>query len=213
MSVRLPASPPQYSQYADQQRTGILERELEQIRYLLTDRRWDDMKAAAVYTALPGTAADPDWDTAIGGWLFAGTGVTTQELPPLIFQLNHQWAEGTPLHPHIHWTKTTSAAGDVEWIMSYKWMRIGEVPDDWVTLYASEVVAGTPDTDTADKHLLSDFEPIDTTGAQVSDFIIVKISRDPTATNDTYEDDARYLEFDFHFTNDGRGSSEEFKKR
>ena len=130
-----------------------------------------------------------------------------------VAQLSHTWREGTPITPHVHWSKTTSASGNVEWLFDYKWAPIGEVLDgSWTQIAEDATVSGTPDTDTANKHLITSFGEISTTGKQISDMLLMKVTRVPTATNDTYEADARLWELDIHFQVDGRGSTKEYVK-
>lgn len=172
--------------------------------------RWDDLRFPATAVNPPGVTADPDWDTTTPGWLFDGA--STTEILHLIAQLPHSWDEGTTLKPHVHYQKTTSASGTVRWVLEYKWCPIGEVMDaDWTTLEVSAPVAGTPDTDTADKHLIAAFGDIVATGKQVSDMLIMKLSRDPS--QDTYGADARLLEFDIHYKSDATGSVGEYIKQ
>ncbi len=41
-------------------------------------------------------------------------GVNTPEALSKVLELNHDWKEGTIIKPHIHWTPTTTGAGNVE---------------------------------------------------------------------------------------------------
>ena len=171
---------------------------------------WDDMQFPATAINPPGQASDPDFDIVNGGWLFDST---STELIFLMAQIPHAWDVGTPLNPHVHWQKTTDAAGDVFWQLDYKWCPIGEVMDAaFTTLTADTVATGTPDTDTTDKHLITGFTDIAGTGKGISDMLVMKLSRIGGDVDDTYGADARLLEFDIHIAHDTLGSDERFVK-
>ncbi len=199
-----------------------LRREIQQIEWILRELRnyhaaaiidlqqdaWDDLRFPASGFNPPGGASDPDYDTTNGGWLFAASGT---ELLFMQVQLEHKWKEGSTLRPHVHWQKTTSAGGDVVWELAYKWAPIGEVMDAaFTTVTASAPVAGTPDNDTADEHLITSFGDMTATGKELSDMIMVRLSRLGSDGDDTYGADCRLLEFDIHFVVDSRGSDSEF---
>ena len=170
---------------------------------------WDDLKFPASAVNPPGLVSDPDYDTTYGGWLFAATGT---ELLFLQGQLPHRWVVNSALHPHVHWQKTTSASGDVVWELQYRWARIGYAMDtSWTTLESSSPVAGTPDTDTANQHLITGLGEIEASGKGISDMLIMKLSRLGSDADDTYGADCRLLEFDIHVYQN-HGSELEFSK-
>jgi hypothetical protein len=175
------------------------------------DTYFEDLRFPATAINPPGAASDPDVEAASGLLLFAAG---TTELVYALAQMPHSWSEGSGVFPHVHWQKTTSATGNVLWRLRYKMVPINEVMDaawsanDDVT----SPVAGTPDTDTADKHLISSFTEIDMTGKSLSDCILFEISRIGADAADTYGADARLLEFDVHIEIDAPGSDLEFTK-
>ena len=176
---------------------------------------WDDLKSPATTINPPGAASDPDRETTTGLLLF---GAASTELVYLLLQMPHAWKEGSAISPHVHWTKTTSAAGDVAWNLKYQILPIGKVgPGSWTDAgIASSPVAGTPDNDTAWEHLLTSWTDIDMNDG-VSDYslstcILFEVSRVGGNAADTYGADARLLEFDVHYQIDSLGSEEEFSK-
>ena len=78
----------------------------------------------------------------------------------------------------------------------------------------ASTVGGTPDDDTADRHLISSFgnSAVDMTGSEISDCILFEITRVGGDALDTYGADARLLEFDVHYQIDSHGSVGEFDK-
>lgn len=169
---------------------------------------WDDLRAPASGINPAGTASPPDEDTTNGGLLF---GSVSDEIVAIQIQFPHGWAEGTVIVPHVHWMKTTSASGTVCWKMEYKWAPIGEVMDAaFTSLSVTSTVDGTPDTDTANKHLISSFGEVSTTGKQISDMMLIRLSRD--VSEDTYGADARLLEFDIHYQINAFGSEHQWER-
>ena len=175
-----------------------------------TQTFWDDMRFPAAAANPPGLASDPDFDTTNGGWLFAAAGT---ELLFFAAQIPHSWYEGSTLVPHVHWQKTTSASGDVVWSFEYKWAPLGEAMDAAFTqVTASSTVADTPDNDTANEHMITSFGDLSGEGKQISDMLIMKLSRLGDNGSDTYGADARLLEFDIHYQIDGIGSAQQYTK-
>ena len=175
-----------------------------------TWRAWDDLRFPAALANPAGSVTPPNYDTTNGGLLFDAA---STEMIFLQAQMPHAWFEGSSIKPHVHWQKTTSAAGDVLWQLEYKMAPIGEVMDAaFTTLQVSSTVAGTPDSDTANEHLLSSFGEIDMTDYTLSHMILMKLSRIGGDAADTYGADARLLEFDIHFKIDWWGSEAEYTK-
>ena len=169
---------------------------------------WDDLRFPASSFNPPGSASDPDFDGVNGVYLFAPSGT---ELIFLTAQMPHGWNEGSVLHPHCHWYKTTSASGNVVWELQYKWCPINEVMDgSFTTLTGFTTVGGTPDTDTAEKHLITSLGEIDGAGKTFSDMLVMKFARLGSDGSDTYGADAALLEFDIHYEIVAPGTREQF---
>jgi hypothetical protein len=183
----------------------------EDIFDLSGDSYWDDLKVPVTSINPSGQANPPNIDQNLAGtFLFASN---TTEVIGFVVQIPHNYLEGSDLNAHVHWAKTSSASGDVYWELQYRWAKIGEVFDGtWSTIGSATVIEDTPDTDTADKHLITELGTIDGTGAGLSDMLICQLNRDHDNAGDTYAADARLLEFDFHYQIDGFGSPEEYEK-
>lgn len=165
--------------------------------------KWDDMKAPATALNPAGRVRPPDTDEVDGTLLF-----DIDETIATWFQLPHAWVEGSELRPHIHWMKTTSESGYVDWRISYKWADVGEVMPSLSAQMAG--TGGVSDDDTVDKHALMTFAPIDGTGKGLSSMLCIVLER--VSTNDTYGEDARLLEIDIHYQLDSNGSTQEYVK-
>lgn len=169
---------------------------------------WEDLRFPATSAkALSGKEPGVEADTGL--YLFSATAT---ESVAMLAQMPHAWYEGTEVRPHIHWQKTTSAAGDVAWQLEYKISPINEIMDaSWTSEIVTEAASGH-DTDTANQHIITPFTAIDMTGETVSCCIIFKVSRIGGNAADTYGADARLLEFDIHLQMDSRGSLTEYAK-
>lgn len=172
---------------------------------------WDDLKFPAASQRINPSNVHPEYDYDIGGLLFRHTNTDTSFM---LAQLPHSWVEGTEMRPHVHWTKTTAAAGGVTWRLRYRWAPIGEVfAAEWTESLSSVTVGGTPDDNAANRHLISRFDPIPADPTKtISDMLILQLSRVHNDGDDTYGASARLLEFDIHFQNGLYGSVQEFIK-
>lgn len=173
---------------------------------------WDDLRTPASSINPAGAAAPPSQDTETlpGTLLFSAS---STNVVAMVLQMPHHYKEGTELHPHVHWMKTTSASGNVVWQLRYKVSKIGEVTDAaFTTLTASTPIAATADQNTAGQHMITAFAPMVIEGLQISDMIICELSRLGPNGSDTYGADARLLEFDIHYEQDAPGSRIEYRK-
>lgn len=124
------------------------------------------------------------------------------------FQMPHAWKEGSPIHVHIHWSKSTSAAGTVNWQMKYKVFNIGAVAPAFSSLATGTEMV--PNSNTADKHALLEFADISMTGITLSAMVCIYLER--VTTGDTYGASVNLYEVDIHHEVDSFGSRTEFVK-
>lgn len=171
----------------------------------------EDLRFPAQGINPPGNAGDPDISTTTGLFLFDAAAT---EMFTVLVQLPHGWQEDSPVVPHIHWRKTTSAAGDVAWKCEYIKMPIGEAAGSTFTSLGivTDPVDGTPDNDTAREHLITSWGDLEMIGLQISDCILFKVSRIGGDASDTYGADAEMLEFDLHVQLNSIGSDGDFHK-
>lgn len=174
---------------------------------VLDDAVWDDLRFPTQAISIGGLSTPPDIQTDTGLFLFDGG--TSIETVAFLAQLPHSWKEGTSLAPHVHWRKTSDAAGDVVWTMRYK-----IIPYDGLETAWSSIVVGT-DTNTVDatqKQVVTTFGEIDMTGYSISTMLLMQMGRLPTDAGDTYAADALVYEFDIHYQIDSNGSVGPFSK-
>lgn len=167
---------------------------------------WDDLRFPVQNLRINPATTKPDYDQDLVAYLFDAA---TTETVSGALQLPHDWNVGTELKPHVHWYKTTAAAGAVYWQLEYKWHRIGQVVDaEWTTLFSA--VAAVSDGNTANQHAITALGAIPAANNRVSDMIIFKVSRVGGNAADTYAADVGLLEFDVHYQRHGLGSEREF---
>lgn len=165
---------------------------------------WDDLRFPVQAINPPGAASDPDRDTGDGTFLF-DNGST--EILMGIAQMPHSWKLESNINPHIHWCPTNTDTGDVRWRFEYD---IAKVNGTFAGAYTSIDVDDAGDG-TAEKHQRAYFAAVSMTGYDtISAIIKWKISR--IGGSDTYNADARLLEFDIHYEMDTIGSREELSK-
>jgi hypothetical protein len=118
-------------------------------------------------------------------------------------QLPHSYKEGTDIHPHIHWCRTTNNAGTVIWRLDYYWLNIDDLIPALTQIDTGAIAAGPA----AWQHIETDFPMIVGAGKTISSMLMCRIWRDPGT--DSYADDAGLLEIDFHIEVDSMGSRTE----
>jgi hypothetical protein len=117
----------------------------------------------------------------------------------------HAWKVGTPVSLHLHWAKTTSAAGTVKWQSKYEWTNIGDTRAGFSSYV--DGTEGIPNSNIAGKHALFEFTDLPGTGKGISSMINVVIQRVSSGgTPDTYGAAVKLFEVDIHYLVDGFGS-------
>jgi hypothetical protein len=125
-------------------------------------------------------------------------------------QLNHDYIEGTPIYPHVHWaeTATTGAGTNIVFQLTYQWAGINKAFPATATINVTNSV-----TSTNFVHKISGFGSITNTSAGISSVLIGTIKRlASSATADNYDKGIALLGFDVHYQVDSLGSSLETSK-
>lgn len=178
--------------------------------YKETGTLWEDLRFAAGAVRTAGGGVGAAVEAATGLLLFTNVGTRTVAGAA---QMPHGWFEGSSIEPHVHWTKTSSAGGDVFWNLVYDVASPGEVLP--FTYASGPLASETPvvsDGDTAGQHAITSLGTLSMTGKTLSTFIVWQLSRIPASESSTYAASARMLGIDFHFRNNTRGSGKEFFK-
>ena len=166
---------------------------------------WEDLRSPASGIRV-GAVAPADLDSD-GGLLFASNATETAST---ILQMPHGWLEESDVRPHVHWSKTSDAAGDVEWQIRYRVFNEGAVAPTWSSWISATGRSSEPGS--TQIQVIETFPEIDMDGKNVSCMVSIQIQRDHDATDDNYGADAKLWEFDLHYQIDAMGSLAEYTK-
>lgn len=153
---------------------------------------WDDVRAPATGINPPGAGADPDVDSSDIGLLFDASGT---EIVHIILQLPHDYLDGSPIAPHVHWEPTNTNTGTVLWRLEYRWRNNAETAGALTTADITPAANGT-----ANKLQINGWGLVSKPDARPSSIFECKLSR--VGGSDTYNADARLKEFDIHYQRD-----------
>jgi hypothetical protein len=129
-------------------------------------------------------------------------GVNTTEEVSIVLELNHNWAEGTVIKPHVHWYPTTTDQGNVNWQLEYVLVADEGVVSASTTINVIQAAGGV-----AWVPRFASFADIVTTGYTIGTQLHARLFRDPT-DSDTYGADAALATFGLHVLLDTIGSRE-----
>jgi hypothetical protein len=158
---------------------------------------WQDLRSPASSLRLGAGGAD----TVTGNLIFR-SGQDDEVFDA--FQMPHGFKPDV-VYPHVHWWKTTSAAGTVNWEARWVVADVGDVFDD---ISAESYVAldvEVADGDTARLHAVYGTS-IDLTGYSDSCMILFALRRQSASSGDTYGADVHLLEIDLHYQISSLGS-------
>jgi hypothetical protein len=177
---------------------------------------WDDLR---INTFSVQGAFDPVFTKVFdngassrGIWLWRFAYATTDQELFFNAQMPHAWTPGTTIYPHVHWLPAADGgAGEkVKWGLEYVVQEIGGVFPTNSTIIYSNVHSPNDSVLLTKKHYITSFAPITMTGLSESTMLMCRIFREQSdGTNDTLNQFAYILEFDFHFQSDKLGTVNE----
>lgn len=184
-------------------RTDVDIRVGEDQELILASPVWEDLRFPVSTLKVSPVSNKPDFDSANVCFLF-DKAVTEMVLGAA--QLPHSYKEGTSLRPHIHWAPATDDSGYTAWRLEYKIAGInGEFQSSWL---ADTIIVESDSSDL--KHQIDGFDEISMSSySGVSIIMLWRVSRLGGLTGDTYNNDARFYEFDIHYQLDRLGSINE----
>lgn len=167
---------------------------------------WDDLRFPAIIGKLGG-ASNPTLAAFPAGQNTKAYHFNKAQDNELFFvgQLPHGYKLGTDLHAHIHWSPIDTNTGVCRWVVDHSIIDINGTFEANVTLTVEDAGDGT-----TNKHQYADLGDISGSGLTgVNAMILLRVYREGTHSNDTYDNDAVLLKFDLHFQLDTRGSNQE----
>ena len=169
---------------------------------------WNDINIQSASFALGAVAPDTINFFGAGGIRGLGfDGNATTERIHSSGEILHGYLEGSDIEFHVHWMPTTANAGNVKWQIEYTWINVDGTFSNPTTLTTIEAAGGTEW-----HHHYTDFVAIDGTGREIGSAIVFSLFRDPTDGEDTYSDDAAFIQLGIHYQVDVYGSRQELIK-
>lgn len=142
-----------------------------------------------------------------------------EEAVSMICQLQHDWEQGTPLYPHLHWIQQGSA--EPNWLLKYKLLRNGAavtIETDYSNHIVLEKTANVF-AYTAPLVQITKFAAIDMSAVTgVSHMVHFVLFRDSTDESEEFDGAdpsiiaEHAIEFDIHYKKDRLGSRQEYTK-
>lgn len=180
--------------------------------FTLSSPRWEDAQFPVLAAKLRGSA-DPslvkiadNGSGSTGVYVYAfATGADNEVL--VWAQIPHAWDEETTIKPHVHWCPATGTdpTGTVVWSLEYWFSSASH------TVVANSTIISTAATaagSTAYKEQITGLgSGVTMTGWPISTIIVGRLFRD--VSEDTYNDNALLLGFDWHYQIDTPGGSDE----
>lgn len=174
--------------------------------------RWNDMWATDLL--VPSGATAPDRVPLPGLTnLDANSfdGVNTVETLGGTFEMPHDYIEGSDIRPHLHWSGSSAAAGNIKWQLGYSVFNVN------AEATAETVIAVTlanPGLGANSRAVIkaNEFPVISGAGIGIGTLIRFRIFRDPSDVADTYGADALLYQVGIHYEADALGSVGVFTK-
>jgi hypothetical protein len=116
-----------------------------------------------------------------------------------VFHIDHDYALGTAIYPHIHWSVNDSSVGTVRWGFEYSIAKGHQQQafGNSVTKYIEQPTTGVPYMHYVAE--LADSDAIPGTGIEPDTLIIMRIFRDASHSNDTLDAQSFGICVDLHY--------------
>ena len=174
----------------------------------LLNTTWEDINIGVI-TLGDGVNAPTktDWNTTgIQVNCFAGS--VQNDYVSGCLEFPHNWKEESEIHPHLHWAKSATGAGNVVWNVSYFLSNQDGGDGLYGDIGIVQAVSGSKWNMT-----YADFGGIDTTGYNLGSQFCFKLQRSQNDPSDTYSDGyACPTTIGVHYQIDSLGSRDELVK-
>lgn len=169
---------------------------------------WDDY-TASLASARTG-ASNPTWAAFVDGIYAFQFGNTVMNQLWIAIHIKHDYAEGTPLYPHVHWSPVAGSVqtGNVRWGIEYtlqKGHQQGAFPAS-TTVYVDDTLA-VADPLGHRVAEVSDANVIPATNVEPDTVVLIRLFRDPTAVEDTFNEAVFAYQFDLHYQKNRVGTT------
>lgn len=173
----------------------------------LHQRVWKDL-TSPLQTAKATGGTLPAWEP-IGNSPFYAYGFRHNQVNEVLvsFHLGHDYALGTDLYPHIHWTAGDTGSGVVRWVLELAYAKGHQQAafnlNNLVQVIIEQSVDGTLHKHYVAEGLCSNF----TADLEPDGMILMRVYRDANHPNDTYASSAYALQADIHYQADMIGTA------
>lgn len=175
---------------------------------------WDDMRFP-ISRLTPSAAKPPTLTQLQGVFPVLAFSPIQENRVGGVAQMPHDWAWGSQLEFHGHWTPDTDQpAENIVWYVDYTWAPMGSSFPALTNVNSGPLAAPLSgafgDAFYSD---IADVIPPDTILPEdVSSIILFSLYRDGGVGDDDYTGNALLIEFDIHYQRDGFGSAQEDSK-
>jgi len=175
---------------------------------------WDDLRVDGLSTRV-GVVAPTDETGFRGDNNFYARNFVHTQADEIQFQVQfpHDWAGGTLISPHVHfspWITGTASVQAVKFILEYYWAN---VYDDFPASPSTYSMEYTWTGSKQWSHLIAEHSSgdLDASGYSFSNIMKCRLYRDNTVANNL-AGKATFLYFDIHYQRDSFGTSQEYTK-
>ncbi len=115
------------------------------------------------------------------------------------FHIDHDYKVGSALYPHVHWSTDSSLVGTVRWGFEWTYAKGHQQAafPATQTFYVEMTTTGTPYMHYVTE--CSDAQAIPGTDIETDGFVLMRVFRDATHPNDTYDDQVFGIAIDLHY--------------
>jgi hypothetical protein len=151
-----------------------------------------------------GGGSAPTWTLFRNGLYLYSFSATQMREVFASMHIDHDYAIGTPMYPHMHFTVNSTASGVVRWGFEYSVAKghqqaTGSIYGPSTIVYVEQTINGTTDQY---KHFVaevSEANAIPPTNLEPDTVILMRVFRDATHPNDTYPDAVFGIQTDLHY--------------
>lgn len=158
---------------------------------------WDDITADLSSGKTAGSNV-PTWAVFRDGIYAYEFSATLMKEVWITFHIKHDYAEGTLVYPHIHWSPTTTSTGVVRWGFEYSVAKghDQEAFPSTTTVYINSTISSNKQY----QHIISEVSDTDAFDAFEADTLVLcRIFRDAADAADTFPDAVSAFTADIHF--------------
>lgn len=165
---------------------------------------WDDYIAALVSAQGVGGTV-PDWTTFRDGIKAYEFDDAAMNQLWLNIHLTHDYAVGTLMYPHIHWSPNTTSTGTVRWGVEYTIAK-GHNQESFpasTTIYLEDTISANSQYE---HRIIEATDAQAFNSSEADSMVLIRMFRDATHGNDTFPDPVHAFQLDLHYQKNRYGT-------